>query len=168
MSRAGYSDDLDDSQIALWRGAVKSAIRGRRGQAFLKELATAMDEMPEKQLISNVGATDGCMCTLAVVAHARGLDIDKLNSLMSDDETEAVAKMLGIADAMGREIMFENDEGRGSDYWLGEGYQILPNSVGKTTEEKRWIAMRQWVDENLAPTTQTQATATATATGRNA
>jgi hypothetical protein len=148
MSRAGYSDDLDNGRLNVWRGAVKSAIRGKRGQAFLQELAASMDAMPDKRLISNVGAADGCMCTLAVVAQARGLDMDKLNCLMEDDETEAIAKMLGIADAMGREIMFENDEGRGDSYFLAGGWNSPPPPA-KVIEEKRWIAMRQWVAENL-------------------
>jgi hypothetical protein len=149
MSRAGYSDDFEGGELNVWRGAVKSAIRGKRGQAFLKELAAAMDAMPDKRLISHVGAADGCMCTLAVVAQARGLDIDRLNRLMEDEETEAIAKMLGIADAMGREIMFENDEGRGGDYWLGGGGYYGPIPPGKTIEEKRWKTMRAWVAENL-------------------
>ena len=42
MSRSNYSDDIDDyRQLVLWRGAVRSAIRGRRGQAFLHDLLTA-------------------------------------------------------------------------------------------------------------------------------
>lgn len=49
MSRAGYSDDFEGGELNVWRGAVKSAIRGKRGQAFLKELAAAMDAMPDKR-----------------------------------------------------------------------------------------------------------------------
>jgi hypothetical protein len=37
MSRSGYSDDLENWSLIRWRGAVASAIRGRRGQAFLRE-----------------------------------------------------------------------------------------------------------------------------------
>jgi hypothetical protein len=35
-----------------WQGVVKSAIRGKKGQAFLKELLSALDAMPEKKLIA--------------------------------------------------------------------------------------------------------------------
>jgi len=47
MSRSGYSDDCDDQwSLICWRGAVKSAIRGKRGQAFLKEMLAALDALP--------------------------------------------------------------------------------------------------------------------------
>lgn len=32
MSRCGYSDDYDQWALIRWRGAVESAIRGKRGQ----------------------------------------------------------------------------------------------------------------------------------------
>jgi hypothetical protein len=43
MSRSGYSDDCSGRELVLWRGAVASALRGRRGQAFLRELVDALD-----------------------------------------------------------------------------------------------------------------------------
>jgi len=49
MTRHGYVDDSEDTlAYGRWRAQVQSAIRGKRGQAFLKELAAAMDAMPEK------------------------------------------------------------------------------------------------------------------------
>ena len=149
MSRANYSDDFCGGTANVYRGAVASAIRGKRGQAFLLELATAMDAMPDKRLISHAGSVDGCMCTLAVVASVRGLDMDRLNHLMDETDTDSIASMLGIADAMAREIMFENDEGVGDSYWLGGGYYNHPHPPTKTVEEKRWSAMRAWVSAHL-------------------
>lgn len=53
MSRHGYTDSCDDNfALIRWRGAAKSAIRGKRGQAFLRELLAALDAMPEKRLIA--------------------------------------------------------------------------------------------------------------------
>jgi hypothetical protein len=54
MSRSGYIDDYDDDNgaVAMYRGQVASAMRGRRGQAFLRDLLSALDEMPEKRLIA--------------------------------------------------------------------------------------------------------------------
>ena len=46
MSRSGYSDDYEPSNIAMWRGQVASAMRGKRGQAFLRELIEALDAFP--------------------------------------------------------------------------------------------------------------------------
>ena len=42
MSRSGYSDSLENWDLIRWRGQVASAIRGKRGQQLLKELADAM------------------------------------------------------------------------------------------------------------------------------
>ena len=50
MSRSDYSKDGDSQELALWRGAVRSAINGARGQAMLRELAPALDAMPKKTL----------------------------------------------------------------------------------------------------------------------
>lgn len=35
MSRSGYSDDCYGWELICWRGAVNSAIKGKRGQSFL-------------------------------------------------------------------------------------------------------------------------------------
>ena len=51
MSRSGYSDDCEN--LGLWRGAVEKSIKGKRGQAFLKEMLVALDSLPEKKLIEN-------------------------------------------------------------------------------------------------------------------
>lgn len=64
MSRSGYNNDYGDydyDQWAAirWSGAVKSAMRGKRGQQFLKDILAAMDAMPEKRLVRNVLVFDG-------------------------------------------------------------------------------------------------------------
>lgn len=53
MSRAGYSDDIDDPlELGHWRAQVASATRGKRGQKLLRDLLVALDAMPEKRLIA--------------------------------------------------------------------------------------------------------------------
>jgi len=60
LSRSGYSDDYDDERMAaLYRGAVASSMRGKRGQAFLREMIEALDAMPEKRLIADSLRVDG-------------------------------------------------------------------------------------------------------------
>lgn len=131
MSRSGYCDDIDDYWAFIrHRGAVKSSLRGKRGQEFLKELAAAMDAMPEKILIaSELKTEDGAFCTLGVVGQARGIDMTDVDP----EDYVAVASKFGIAEAMAREIVFENDEAA----WHRE------------TPEERWSRMRQWVAENI-------------------
>ena len=53
MSRSGYTEDGDcDNPIyLLWPSIVERSIKGKRGQAFLKELLADLDAMPDKRLI---------------------------------------------------------------------------------------------------------------------
>lgn len=131
MSRAGYSDDCDDTWASIrWRGAVVSATHGKRGQEMLRELLRELDAMPEKKLIANDLQADGCYCTLGVLGKARGIDMSDIDP----EDNEAVAKTFGVADALAREIMWHNDEGT----WVRD-----------ETPEARWQRMRDWVSSQL-------------------
>lgn len=138
MSRSGYTDDYYDQWARIrWRGAVNSAIRGARGQAFLRELAAALDAMPEKALAAGAFQTaDGEFCALGVVAAVRGVDV---SSVDPDDDygcREQVAALLNIAPALAAEIMWENDEA------------IAEWEKNKTNAD-RWKYMRRWVDQQI-------------------
>lgn len=130
MSRCGYSDDLDPFELGRWRGRVASALRGKRGQAFLRELLAALDAIPEKRLVKNAFESNGEVCALGSVARTRGIAMPPLDE---DDEARGTGPIFGIADPMAREIMFWNDEGA----W-------------EETPEQRWQRMRKWVVENIA------------------
>lgn len=136
MSRSGYTDDNDDNWLLIrWRGAVTSAIRGKKGQAFLSELLAALDAMPEKALIAQSFAVEGAYCTLGVVCASRGVSMPHIDP----DDWEADARQLArdalkIPDALAAEIMYHNDEG----------------SWSKETPEGRWSRMREWVADNIA------------------
>lgn len=130
MSRSGYSEDCDG--LNLYRGAVESAIRGKRGQAFLRELVETLDAMPVKRLITSELELGGEVCALGSVGKRRGLALNDVDPY----EGEEVAAKFGIAPALAREIMWENDEGT----W----------SWPKETPEQRWIRMRDWAVRNLS------------------
>ena len=128
MSRSGYVDDCET--INLYRASVANALRGKRGQAFLKEMAAAMDAMEEKVLIADDLVTEeGDVCAIATVARARKMDVSKLDP----EDPESIAKVFGIARCMAAEIEYMNDE------W------------GPYTEtpEERWTRMRKWVDKQI-------------------
>jgi hypothetical protein len=130
MSRSGYSDDC--GTVNLWRGAVDRAIAGKRGQAFLREMALALDNLPVKELIADeVVRDDAHVCAIGSVALARRLDISGIDIYDGDD----VAARFGIARALACEIAYENDE-------CGS-YQ--------ETSSERWSRMRAWVDKHLMP-----------------
>jgi hypothetical protein len=132
MSRSGYSDDCDDTWALIrWRGAVTSAIRGKRGQAFLRELIGALDAMPEKRLIAEELACPDGVCAMGAVAAARGLDPSQVDPY----DRGAVARFMGLPHAMVAEIAFEND----GDF------------CGRYNEspEQRWARMRAWAQSQL-------------------
>lgn len=133
MSRSGYYDYEPESQeerwtSIRWRGAVNSAIRGKRGQRLLCELRDGMDAMEEKKLISDTLEKDGCFCALGVVGNHRDMDMSWIDA----QDSEQVASAFDIAAALAREIVYTNDE-----HWDIE------------TDEARWARVRQWVQANI-------------------
>ena len=58
-----------------WSGAVASAIRGRRGQAFLREMLEALDAIPVRELILRDIETLEGVCAIGAVARQRRLDV---------------------------------------------------------------------------------------------
>lgn len=134
MSRSGYSDDCDGPDLYLWMGTVKSAINGKRGQALIKDMAKALDEMPVKRLIANELVTkDGEVCALGAVARERCIDTFGVEP----EDSERVASLFNISRALAKEIAFQNDQDL---YFLEE------------TPEERWKRVRKWVDDNLKKT----------------
>jgi hypothetical protein len=129
VSRSGYVDDGDLAATNLWRGAVRSALRGRRGQAFLREMLAALDAMPEKRLVtSDLETSAGDVCALGALGRARAMNMSGLDP----EDHENVAAAFGVAHALACEIMYENDE-----FWQPE------------SPENRWWRMRRWVMENI-------------------
>jgi hypothetical protein len=134
MSRSGYSEDYYGPELNLYRGAVASAIKGKRGQAFIKEAIVAFDAMKDKRIITDSLHEPklGEYCTLGVIGASRGMDLKSIEYA----EPEGIAKAFGISKAMTAEIMFENDE-------CDEYPSRLSNP------EKRWLRMRNWLVSNL-------------------
>lgn len=130
MSRSGYVDDMDDQWAFIrWRGAVASALRGRRGQAFLNEMLAAMDALPEKKLIANeLEAAEGAVCAIGSVGKARGIDMKGVDP----EDGEAVARLFAIPYTMACEIVYVNDE---------QFYRMTP--------EERFTAMRKWIKDEI-------------------
>lgn len=149
MSRSGYTDEIDDQwQNIMWRGAVNSALKGERGQRFLRELLEALDAMPEKRLVDGELEADGQFCALGVVGHARGLNLASIDTY----DTESLSGTFNIAEAMAREIMYMNDEAvtafeyvRTGDPYPNEWKRIEVADSG----EKRWRIVRDWVAASI-------------------
>jgi len=138
VSRSGLVDDYENdwSQIR-WRGQVASAIRGKRGQAFLRDLIAALDAMPQKRLIANdIVVVDEVsqetnVCALGSVLLRRGVPTGFIDP-DDDDHREELAGYLNIAPALVSEVEWLNDDG----LW------------GPTPEE-RWQFIRDWAVRHL-------------------
>lgn len=141
MSRSGYvdGDELEQWGLIRWRGAVKSAIRGKRGQAFFKEMLAALDAMPDKRLVAAELQIDGEVCAMGAVARARGIDVAEVDP----EDPEAVAQTFSVAPTLVREIAFRNDEAA----------PYREQSTGRYTQdetpEERWQRMRHWVQSQI-------------------
>ena len=162
MSRSGYCDDYgDDDPLALgrYRAQVASAIRGKRGQALLRELLAALDAMPEKQLVAGELEADGQFCALGVVGQARGLNLAAIDTY----DVESLGGTFNIADQLAREIMWVNDEHVSEHKWIeveicgpvppmhphwGRHRQDvrMPN---ENAGAERWQAVRKWVEAHI-------------------
>lgn len=145
MSRSGYSEDCDGWELNLWRGAVESAIRGKRGQALLRELEASLLALPEKKLCAFEFANpdSGQVCALGAVALKRKLATGKdrqsaIRELAEEfpegSEAEAISGEFDIAKALAKEITYINDE----DYEF-------------STHEKRYEGVLRWVRTNIKP-----------------
>lgn len=142
MSRSGYHDDCDDMWASIrWRGAVASAMRGKRGQQALREIAAALDAMPVKELAAESLVTaEGEYCTLGALGQARGIDMAPLDP----EDREAVAAAFGIAPAMAAEIVYENDDGFDGRDWDSKEFAMFPEAAAR-----RWRHMRKWIQEQI-------------------
>ncbi len=140
MSRSGCTDgwDYDTWDYVKWRGAVTSALRGKRGQLFLMEMLTALDELPIKRLVKDelidvdrVSFSQWGMhecesvCAIGAVGRRRGVDM----SGMDPEDYSTVAGTFNLASAMTQEIVYINDE---------SGYR-------DETPEERFKRVRAWV-----------------------
>ena len=155
MSRSGYTDyDGDEDALAMgrWYGRMRSAMRGKRGQQFLRDLIAALDVMPVKRLIAGeLRDSDGEVCAIGSVGVRRGVDMSSLcyseggtpdDGWYSDWECDAVenaeliASWMDIAPCLALEVMDVNDDHGPRD----------------ETPEQRWARVRRWVAKQIRVT----------------
>lgn len=135
MSRSGYTDDCEN--LNLYRGTVEQAIRGKRGQALLRDLRTALDALPERKLIYGAIEAGGEVCALGAVGRLRGLTMPSVSPDDYGDSRYELAKLLNVAPCLAAEVQYINDEAN----WQTE------------TPEQRFERVSKWVDANLRPVT---------------
>lgn len=128
MSRHGYSDDYESHQLAMWRGVIMSATRGKRGQAFFRALVAALDGMTEKRLVAgDLQDEEGAVCALGCLGKAKGVDVSTLDT----HDWDELGDLFNIAPQLAQEVMFMNDEG------------------GAREEANRWKLVRDWAARQI-------------------
>lgn len=133
MSRSGYSYDLDSWDLIRYRGAVASAIGGKRGQSLLIEMRDALDAMRTKALITQELIQGGEVCALGCVGLNRGLDMTPVDP----EDYGQIATLFGVSRALVREIESVNDD---DGFYKNE------------TPGQRWVRVRKWVNSQIKAT----------------
>jgi hypothetical protein len=106
-------------------------MRGGRGQSLLRELLTALREMPDKALIAHEIVDDhGEVCLLGAGGRRRGFaDLKTLDPTDHD----ALAKRFNVAACLIQEIEWVNDEA----------------SYKSETPSERYERVLRWLTENI-------------------
>lgn len=156
MSRHYEGDDCDPDEqrrVNLWRANLAREIKGKRGQAFLRELLAALEALPEKRLVSNALAAKGTVCALGSLALKRRTDagessdvvIDDLSKVIVDHEHEDwdgdemsdwAEAVLACPSHLAWYIPYENDTGPRTR---------VGKEVHEETDEHRYERMVRWV-----------------------
>jgi hypothetical protein len=144
MSRYCDSDDYDwepwmEGQAA---GAMRSAIRGRRGQQLLRDLIAGLDALPVPELAA--GALEdpetGCVCALGAVRLQRGAKAVPLRFDPDDPDIDwrDLAEPFDISETLAHAVVSENEYGSKRN--------------DEQSRRMRWRSVRAWaVGHLLAP-----------------
>jgi hypothetical protein len=137
MPRSGYTDDCEGGALGTWRGQVASAMRGKRGQAFFRDLVAALDAMPAKRLVADEFESDGEVCALGSLARRKGIDFAGFSRAVNNEDYSPLAGAFNIAEQLAQEVMWINDE---DGPYRGE------------TDEQRWTRVRAWAARQIRVT----------------
>ena len=112
--------DFDDYDHEPWMegqavGALRSAIRGRRGQQLLRDLVAGLDALPKPELAA--GALEdpetGCVCALGAVRLQRGSEAVPLRFDPTDEDVDwrELAEPFDISETLANAVVSENEYG---------------------------------------------------------
>jgi hypothetical protein len=144
--RINFCDDEDfNNQALLWEANQERSIKGRKGQAALRELEAALLALPEKRLIANeLENAQGEVCAIGALVKFSGKENPRVGDSFGDHgemsvgEAEIERITLDLAEALGVPrlvavaIVYEND-----DRW-------------EQTPEQRYERILRWVQHALS------------------
>jgi hypothetical protein len=120
-------------------GAMRSAIRGRRGQQLLRDLIAGLDALPVPELAA--GALEdpetGCVCALGAVRLQRGAEAVPLDFDPTDPDIDwrYLAKPFDISETLAHAVISENEYGNKRN--------------DEQSRRRRWQSVRAWAVGNL-------------------
>jgi len=137
VSRTWEGESDDPLDWGRYEAAKRSTLRGRRGQAFLRELIAALDALPRPELSAGAlgNRRTGCVCALGAVALAQGDSFEDLAKDNGNWSPEDAADWYGISPTLANEIIGANDDWRDG------------NSLD--VRRSRWRHVRAWAVANL-------------------
>lgn len=148
-----YDEDFPN-QAALYHANTERALKGKRGQAFLKELEAALLMLPEKVLIEGSICREGAVCANGALALKRKVDAgmqipealkwleenkpdDDFNGGDAGQTGDFMEKHFGILSRLAVHTAFVNDEHRQTDH----------------SDHGRYEKVLSWVRSQILPVT---------------
>jgi hypothetical protein len=124
-----------------YAAALRSAIRGQRGQRLLRDLVAGLDSLPRPELSTGALADPetGCVCALGAVALQRGCSLEQLLAEDPDDcFPEEIARRpdFDISTTLANEIMQINDD-------------VFTTSNLPEDRQRRWRLVKEWALSRL-------------------
>jgi hypothetical protein len=135
-----YGGDFESWMEGQDAGALKSAIKGRRGQRFLQDLLAALDSLPEPELSAGAleDETTGCCCAFGAVRRFRGESSVPLwfDPMDEDVDPHHLAELFDVSQRLAWEVVVVNDTYCGNN-----------NSPGD--RRRRFKEVREWAVRNI-------------------
>lgn len=135
-------DEWANLHAGRWERNLRATLKGKKGQAALRELEAALLAMPDKRLVRGTFyevdeyGNEEC-CVLGALASYRGEEVaawlNDADDASAEDTAHWASKKLGMTFTMAYQLVWMNDE----DYML-------------KTPEERWERMLRWVRERIS------------------
>ena len=139
LYQEGYGD-AEPWMEGQQAGALKSAIRGQRGQRLLRDLVAALDALDAPELSAGAleDETTGCCCAFGAVRRYRGAAAVPLyfDPMEADLDPPHFAEPFDVAPALAWEVVEVNEGSSDSNM--------------EAARRQRWERVRAWAVKHLA------------------